>query len=67
LFSTLSIKNLNPSDFFAKETSVKAVLWEKSAYYREVLTLKMGRFFNMERCIVSYQEVLRFVFKNVNH
>jgi len=27
----------------------------------------MGRFPNMGRCIISYQEVLRSVLKNVNH
>jgi hypothetical protein len=27
----------------------------------------MGRFANMGRCIISYQEVLRSVLRNVNH
>ena len=27
----------------------------------------MGRFPNFGKCIISYQEVLRSVFKNVNH
>jgi hypothetical protein len=27
----------------------------------------MGRFPNMGRCIISHQEVLRFLLKNVNH
>jgi hypothetical protein len=27
----------------------------------------MGRFPNMGRCIISYQEVLRSLLKNVNH
>jgi len=42
-------------------------LGDKSCILIRGKSPNMGRFPNMGRCIISYQEALRSLFKNVNH